>query len=232
MTKAVVLLSGGIDSSTCLAQAVGTYGAAEVVAVTIFYGQKHERELRSADAVANFYRVRHIVKDLSGIFELSDSPLLAANHGEIPKGSYADKSTHEADGLSKTYVPFRNGLFLSYVAAIAYSLGAKYILYGAHADDAAGNAYPDCSPEFYRHMAEAINLGTGKKVQLSAPLIHFNKTDVVSLGLDLKVPYGLTWSCYNGGEAACGVCPTCLDRLEAFEANRVVDPIIYRVEQE
>lgn len=223
---AVVLLSGGIDSTTCLASAIRSYGADNVLALTMYYGQKHEKELFSARAVAEYYGVPHLEKDLSSVFEFSNSPLLQGN-ADIPEGSYAEAATREADGMSKTYVPYRNGLFLSFAAAIAYSVGAEAIYYGAHADDAAGNAYPDCSQNFYQAQNTAIYEGTGKKVEMFAPLIADNKADVVARGLKLGAPYHLTWSCYNGRDKACGKCGTCRDRLAAFEANGVQDPIAY-----
>ena len=224
--KAVVLLSGGIDSTTCLARAVKLYGAAEVLGLTLFYGQKHDKELESAKAVAEHYGIEHMIQDLSQVFALSNSPLLAGK-GEIPEGTYADESTREANGLSKTYVPYRNGLFLSYATAIAYSVGAQVIYYGAHADDAAGNAYPDCTQEFYHSQAKAIFEGTGYKVMMEAPLIKKNKAEVVRMGLIDEAPYHLTWSCYKGGDEACGKCGTCHDRIEAFRANGMEDPIKY-----
>lgn len=225
--KAVVLLSGGIDSTTCLAMAVQQHGPENVLALTLHYGQKHARELGSAAAVTAYYGVRHKIKDLRGVFGFSNSPLLANSTQEIPEGSYADTNTREVDGMSKTYVPFRNGLLLSYAAAVAYSEGARYIYYGAHADDATGNAYPDCSKTFYEAMGDAIYWGTGNKVFLEAPLIDKNKKQVVEIGLDLGAPYHLTWSCYKGQKRACGKCATCRDRIAAFELNGVKDPIAY-----
>lgn len=225
--KAVVLLSGGIDSTTILAHAVRVHGAHEVLALTLYYGQRHDKEIRSAQDVALYYGVQHIVRDLGSVFVFSDSPLLANSDKEVPEGSYVDAVTREADGMSKTYVPYRNGLFLSYAAAIAYSLGAQVIYYGAHADDAAGNAYPDCSQDFYEAQNRAIWEGTGKKIIMQAPLIDKFKKDVVAWGLEMNAPYHLTWSCYKGGAKACGKCGTCRDRIAAFEANEATDPIAY-----
>lgn len=231
MKKAVVLLSGGIDSTTLLAHAVKEHGAENVTALSMMYGQKHVRELQSAGDVARYYGVELIVKDLSGVFTFSDSPLLSHSNGEVPEGTYGDGTTQEADGMSKTYVPYRNGLFLSYAAAVAYSIGASVVYYGAHADDAAGNAYPDCSQEFYRAQSRAIYEGTGGKVEMNAPLIIKFKSDIVEWGLELGAPYELTWSCYNGGEKACGKCATCVDRLKAFADNGVTDPIEYEAQE-
>lgn len=224
--KAVVLLSGGIDSTTCLALAVDTFGADEVMALTLFYGQKHARELESAHKVADYYGVKHIVRALKGVFDLDpDNPMLAGGKA-IRHESYAEQ-LRKKPGTVDTYVPFRNGLLLSYAAAIAFSVGADRVFYGAHADDAAGRAYPDCTPEFYEHMDKAIYYGTGDKVHLFAPLINMNKAQVVKQGIDLGAPYYLTWSCYEGSDVACGTCGTCIDRKEAFRLNGTTDPIQY-----
>jgi 7-cyano-7-deazaguanine synthase len=222
--EAVVLFSGGIDSTTCLALAVEAHGAANVMALTMFYGQKHNKELESAKAIAEHYGVTHVVRDLSTVFTFEENnPLLG--QAEMPTGTY--KEQLEEKGIAPTYVPFRNGLFLSYAAAIAYSVDASVVVYGAHSDDAAGNAYPDCSMEFYDAFGKGIFVGTGNKVLVKAPLIDLNKGDVVALGIRHDAPYELSWSCYEGGEVACGVCSTCIDRLEAFAQNNILDPITY-----
>lgn len=222
--KAMVLSSGGIDSSTCLGMAVEKYGAKQVIALSIFYGQKHKRELAASAKVADYYGVKHIYQDLSEIFRLSDCPLLAHGSGTIPKESYADQQKELGGSPVVTYVPFRNGLFLSAAASAAIAAGCSVIYYGAHADDAAGNAYPDCSADFYRAMNEAVWLGSGKQLRLKAPFVGMTKAQVVAHGLSLGVPYALTYSCYEGGEVPCGVCGTCRDRAEAFRLNHVQDP--------
>ena len=228
MKKKVVLLSGGLDSSTLLGKVVNEFGADNVIVVTLTYGQKHDKELRSAKEVAKYYKVHnHIIRDLSIAFDFSNSPLLKHSNEKIPDKSYAEQ-LKEKPGTVITYVPFRNGLFLSFVTAIAYSVEADTVYYGAHADDAAGAAYPDCTPEFINHMSKAIYEGTGKKVKLIAPFQTFTKADIVALGHKLGVPYELTWSCYRGGDVACGECATCIDRLNAFKANGLVDPIKYK----
>ena len=147
---------------------------------------------------------------------------------EIPKEAYSEQIRNTNGSPVSTYVPFRNGLFLSSAASIALSLGCSEIYYGAHADDAAGHAYADCSVEFAEAMKKAIEIGTYDKVHLVAPLINWNKARVVKEGLRLKVPYELTWSCYEGDTCACGTCGTCIDRLNAFKANNAVDPIRYK----
>lgn len=226
MEKAVVLLSGGIDSTTCLGVAIDKHGKDNVLALSLTYGQKHAKELNCAKAVAEHYGVRFHSMDLSSVFVFSDCPLLQGRE-EMEHGSYAEQIAKNGEGTVATYVPFRNGLMLSTAAAIALSVDASIIYYGAHADDAAGRAYPDCTPEFEEAMNEAIYAGSGDKVRMEAPLIEMNKTDVVKLGLSLNVPYELTWSCYEGRDKQCGTCGTCIDRRKAFLNNGIEDPVEY-----
>ena len=144
----------------------------------------------------------------------------------VPQSSYAEQQAAGDGGPVSTYVPFRNGLFLSSAASMALSLGCSVVYYGAHHDDWAGNAYPDCSLEFVEAMNRAIVEGTGGELRLEAPFVTWSKADIVREGLALGVPYELTWSCYEGGEAPCGRCATCLDRAAAFAANGVEDPAL------
>ena len=224
--KALVLASGGLDSTTLLAYAVDRYGAENVHALSIQYGQKHEREMESARMVAAHYGVQLHTMDLTPVFAESDSSLLSHSTQDIPHESYADQLEAGDTPLVSTYVPFRNGLFLSSAAAMALSLGCSTLYYGAHHDDWAGSAYPDCSPEFVEAMAQAIEQGTGGELRMQAPFVSWSKADIVKLGLDLHVPYALTWSCYEGGERPCGACATCIDRARAFEENGEVDPLL------
>lgn len=229
--KALVLNSGGVDSTTCVAIAVDKYGKDNVVTASLYYGQKHDKELKCAQKIADYYGVRHIERDISSVMEFAkDVCTLMKGGKEIEHASYAEQIKEHGEGRVATYVPFRNGLFLSIAAAVADSLfpGEKVeIFYGAHADDAAGRAYADCSPEFAAAMDEAINIGTYGNITVNRPLINLNKAGVVKIGLGLNVPYELTWSCYEGGEKQCGTCGTCIDRKAAFEANGVKDPVEY-----
>lgn len=229
--KAVILSSGGVDSTTCLALAVEEYGAKNVATISVFYGQKHQRELAAARRVAEHYGVRHNEYDLASVFHGSTCALLAGAPHEIEHRSYAEQLAERDGGGVSTYVPFRNGLMLSVAASAAGSIfeGEDIRLYlGAHADDAAGNAYADCSEAFLVAMGNAISIGTYGRIRLIAPFAGKNKAEVVKKGLDLGVPYELTWSCYEGGEKPCGVCATCRDRAMAFRANGVEDPVLTR----
>lgn len=223
--KVLVLASGGIDSSTCLGLAVKNYGK-NVMALSMSYGQKHTREIESAKAVAEYYGVELFHLDLAQIFQFSNCSLLQHSNQEIPKESYAEQLEIAKGTPVSTYVPFRNGLFLATAASFAISKECEKIYYGAHKDDAAGNAYPDCSPVFHQAMNQAIYEGSGRQVQVEAPFIQKNKAEVVKLGLELNVPYPLTWSCYEGAERPCGVCGTCIDRKIAFEKNGITDPLL------
>lgn len=225
--KALVLSSGGIDSTTCLSLAIKTYGKEQVLSLSITYGQKHKKELEAANQVAAYYGVEHITLDLTPMFSFSDCSLLSHSEKEIPKESYAMQLQKAKGKPVSTYVPFRNGLFLSSAAAIAISKGCEVIYYGAHHDDAAGNAYPDCSTEFNNAINTAIFEGSGHQVRIEAPFLSMSKKEIVKLGLKLYTPYHMTWSCYEGGEKPCGVCGTCLDRKAAFLANNIEDPAIF-----
>ena len=225
--KTLVLSSGGVDSTTALGIAVNKYGKDNVIALSMSYGQKHDKEIKAAIAVSEYYGVEHLFLDLSKIFQYSNCSLLKQSTDEIPEESYA--SQIEKTGGDKpvsTYVPFRNGLFLSTAASIALSKECDIIYYGAHADDAAGFAYPDCSPVFNNAMNEAIWEGSGHQLKIEAPFVNMPKAHIIKEGLELKVPYELTWSCYEGGDKPCGKCGTCIDRAKAFELNGVADPAL------
>lgn len=229
MKKALVLSSGGVDSTTCISIAVKELGKENVSTVSVFYGQKHSKELECAERIAEHFGVKHYTIDLSGILKYSNCPLLAHSTEEIKHKSYAEQIAEDGEGMVSTYVPFRNGLMLSAVAALAVSIYPEDevgIYLGAHADDAAGEAYADCSEAFTSTMAKAIGIGTYNKVSVVAPLVQMNKAEVVKTGLELGTPYQLTWSCYEGGEKPCGTCGTCIDRANAFKANGVGDPAL------
>ena len=204
--------------------AVEKYGPENVIALSISYGQKHTKEIEASDKIVKYYNVEHIYLDLAKIFQYSDCSLLSHSDKEIPKESYDEQIKSTNGSPVSTYVPFRNGLFLSSAASIAISKGCSEIYYGAHADDAAGSAYPDCSSDFNNAINEAIYLGSGKQIKVVAPFINATKDQVVKKGLELNVPYKYTWSCYEGSEKPCGKCGTCIDRARAFELNGINDP--------
>ena len=194
----LVLLSGGVDSSTALALALSQ--DSQVEAISFSYNQKHkELELEAARKIAAYYKVPHQILEVSSVFS----------------GSTGDYATQTE---VNTEVEFRNGIFISILAGIAMQKGASEIYFGAHLDDS-GVIYPDCSPEFIEAMNQAVQLGSGGKVRLTAPFGQVKKKDIVAKGVELGVPYELTYSCYNGVYPPCGKCGTCIDRNKAFLAN-------------
>lgn len=220
---ALVLLSGGIDSTTCLYIAVKEFnGHQNVKAISVNYGQRHHKEIQIARSICDRIGVHHAVVSAP---ELPESMLTSIDE-EIPSVSYDDLP----EGVSPTYVPFRNGLLLSYAAGIAHASGASTIYFGAHAEDSHNWAYPDCTPEFIGSMANAIYIGTYHKVRLKTPLEWLGKADIIRIGEALGVPYDLTWSCYAGGELHCGTCPTCRARHQGFIDSRYPDPTKYEVD--
>lgn len=229
MKKAIVLSSGGLDSTTCISLAVKELD--NVSTVSFFYGQKHSKELECARKIADYYNLKHYEIDISNILSYSNCPLLKKSTQNIEHKSYAQQIKEKGEGMVKTYVPFRNGLLLSIVASLAMSFCENNddtvdIYIGNHADDYAGNAYADCSVDFIENMNKAINIGTYGKVNIVSPFKNCTKADIVKIGINLKTPYELTWSCYEGGEKPCGTCGTCIDRAEAFKKNGIKDPAL------
>ena len=224
--KAVVLFSGGLDSTTCLALAVKKYGSANVLALSVSYGQKHDKETECAEKIAKYYNVELLKYDAKKIFEGSDCTLIKGN-SDVPEGDYKEQQEAQGFPTVSTYVPFRNGLFLAMATSIAMSRGSDIVMYGAHKDDSAGSAYPDCSPMFEFFMNSAVKEGTAGAVRIEAPFIYDNKAWVVRQGIEMNVPYEMTWSCYNGGDKPCGKCGTCIDRINAFKENGIDDPLEY-----
>lgn len=205
--KAVVLLSGGVDSVTALYDAHRSHTV--VAALSFHYGAKHnDRELPFAKWHADNLGVPHTVIPLAFIGDHFASDLLKKGD-PIPAGRYEDEA------MKKTVVPFRNGIMLSVAAGFAESCGADALVIAAHAGDHA--IYPDCRTHFMDAMAEAIRLGTYAQVEVLRPFIAMDKTDIVRRGMELGVDFNRTWSCYAGGETPCGECGTCIERREAFQ---------------
>ena len=223
MRRAVVLLSGGLDSSTVLAMALER--GYSVTALTFEYGQRHDRELDCARMIAERMGVaEHAVVDLD-FGTLLNSSLTDASR------SIPDRAVANVPGdIPSTYVPARNVIFLSVGAAIAESMGAEAVFIAANALDYSG--YPDCTPEFMEAFQRALDVGTkrgieGEAVRIEAPLIDMSKADIVREALRLSVPLELTWSCYRGGEKACGACDSCRLRLKGFQEAGAEDPLDY-----
>jgi 7-cyano-7-deazaguanine synthase len=215
--KAVVLVSGGMDSVTALYDAAAAHP--EVAALSFDYGSKHNhRELPFAAWHCERLAVPHRVVNLNFINELFRSDLLESG-GEIPEGHY------EAETMRRTVVPFRNGIMIAVAAGFAESVEARALVIAAHAGDHA--IYPDCREDFMRPMAAALQAGTYLRVALIRPFIAMNKAEITARGAALGVDYSRTWSCYKGRELHCGKCGTCVERREAFIKSGLVDPTNY-----
>ena len=219
--KAVVLLSGGLDSTTTLAQAIAD--GCEPTAISFRYGQKHTKELVSAENVCKHYGVAHVVIDLN---LSSFRSALTRNDIDVPM----DREGKLDEDIPITYVPARNIVFLSIAAGLAESIDADRVYIGANAVDYSG--YPDDRPDFFKAYEEMLAKGTkagveGHPVKIMTPLLYLSKADIVRLGKELKAPLELTWSCYNGGEKACGHCDSCRLRLEGFRQAGYKDEIPY-----
>jgi 7-cyano-7-deazaguanine synthase len=219
--KAVVLLSGGLDSTTTLAQALKD--GCEVTALSFRYGQRHTKELQSAKNVCEFYKADHVIMDLNlGSFRSA----LTRDDIEVPKDREGDLS----EEIPVTYVPARNIVFLSIAAGLAESVDADRIYIGANVVDYSG--YPDCRPEFFEQFEKMLAVGTkagveGSPLKIMTPILYSSKAEIVRLGKSLGAPLHLSWSCYNGGDKACGHCDSCRLRLKGFEEAGYKDEIEY-----
>ncbi len=221
--KAVILFSGGLDSTVALFQARSD-GADEILAVSFNYGSKHAgRELEAAAEIGEMYAERHIISNLPDIFVGSHSAVMG--DVDMPLEEYKDYESGEGESI--TVVPFRNGNLISAAVTIAEVNGFSKVYVGMHATDYSTWAYPDCTPEFLGAMANAIYTGTLGRVRLVFPLIWMTKAEVVTRGALLGIPFNLTWSCYEGGRRHCGRCPTCLERIKAFVEAGYKDPVTY-----
>jgi 7-cyano-7-deazaguanine synthase len=224
--KAVVLLSGGMDSCVTAAIARTSHRLAFLHAG---YGQRTERrERESFGAIADFFGVRErLIVQLDHLKKIGGSAL-TDERMNVPEG--APHAPVAGDSIPVTYVPFRNAHFLSVAVSWAEVIGANAIFIGAVAEDSSG--YPDCRPEYYRVFERLANVGTRPETEIAivTPVIEMRKAAIIRKGLEVGAPLELTWSCYQYEDAACGVCDSCRLRLQAFTEAGVPDPIPYRVQ--
>jgi 7-cyano-7-deazaguanine synthase len=222
--RAVVCLSGGMDSCVCAALAARDF---EVYAVHFSYGQRTEaRELRSAKDVARIVGVRELLHLKIDLFRRIGGSALTDAAIAVPVAS-ADETTIGSE-VPVTYVPFRNAHFLSAAVSWAEVLGARTVFIGAVEQDSSG--YPDCRPAYYEAFNELIKRGTKEgEIRVVTPLIAMRKSAIVRLGVELGAPFHVSWSCYSGESEACGVCESCVLRLRAFREAGAADPIPYAV---
>lgn len=223
---AVVLLSGGLDSSTALA--IAAEEGFDLYALSFNYGQRHTRELEASRRIAEHFGCReHRVVDID--LRAFGGSALTSDEIAVPLGR---SDAEMGQGIPVTYVPARNLIFLSFATAYAEVIGADDIFLGINSLDYSG--YPDCRPEFLESFQQTANLATKagtedqRTLRYHAPLLYMTKAAIVREGTRLGVPWELTWSCYEGGEAACGQCDSCQLRLKGFAENGLTDPLPYR----
>lgn len=218
--RVVLILSGGLDSTTLLYRLLRE--KKEIYCLTFRYGQKHVKEVQFAIKNCEKFNLPHKIISLE---KITKAGIFGANaltsETKIPHGEYDDES------MMDTVVPNRNMILLSLALAYAISIRAESVYYGAHSGDHA--IYPDCRPEFVSAMQQVAKLCHYWPIKLEVPYLNISKADIVKEGLELNVDYSLTWTCYQGGELACGQCGSCDERLKAFAANNAVDPLSYEV---
>ncbi len=215
MKDSLLVLSGGMDSSTMLME----YKERIALAVTFDYGSNHNhRETECARELCRLLNVEFLLLPLSFIGKYFKSSLLAGAE-EIPEGHY------EEENMKSTVVPFRNGIMLSVACGLAASRGLKYVMIANHGGDHA--IYPDCRGEFIEAMSRAMSLGTFEDIQILAPYTNITKGEIALIGKRLGLDYSLTYSCYKGGEKHCGKCGTCVERKEAMKYAGIDDPTLY-----
>jgi len=229
--RAVVLLSGGMDSCVCAAIATRDYDAS---AMHVMYGQRtEERERRAFDAICSRLEIQErmvlridALRQIGGSALTDESIAVPTAQPREPRLRPESREPRAETRVPVTYVPFRNAHFLSAAVSWAEVLGAERILIGAVEQDSSG--YPDCRPAYYQAFNEVIRTGTAQgNIRVETPLIHLKKSDIVTLGLELGAPLDLTWSCYSREDEACGACESCVLRLRAFAAAGIRDPIPY-----
>lgn len=227
--KAVVLLSGGMDSCVCATIALEKYGNENLALLHASYGQRTEaRERRAFDSIADWMEVRQrLVVRLDHFRAIGGSALTDENIA-VPENELGAPGPH-GSAIPVTYVPFRNAHFLSVGVSWAEAIGAEAVYIGAVAEDSSG--YPDCRAEYYQVFQELVRVGTRPEthIAIETPVIRMKKSEIIRRGLELGAPLHLTWSCYQGEDKACGACDSCLLRLRAFADAGVADPVPYRL---
>lgn len=221
--KAILILSGGMDSVTLLYDLAGQ--GFEIEALTFDYGQRHRREIDSAREICAYLGVKHTVVDLTSITALLGGSSLTDQAVSTPHGHYA------AENMKLTVVPNRNAIMLSIAIGAAVASGALAVATAVHSGD--HFIYPDCRPEFIDAMERVARVGNQGFIDpdfvLLTPYLNLSKTDIARIGYTLNVPYGKTWTCYEGGEVHCGLCGACQERKEAFRDAGVPDNTVYEV---
>ncbi len=219
MKKAIISLSGGLDSTTCLSWAINK--GYKCYAVFFDYGQRHIKEIKSARDVARYYKVDLVEIKLN--FPWLKVSSLVDENKKLPDKKYEEITS---GNIPSTYVPGRNLVFTSILASYADSINADFIILGPNAIDYSG--YPDCRPVFYNALSKAIKYGTKKgDIKILTPIINLSKKEIIELAFKLEAPLHLTWSCYKGDKKPCGKCDSCKLRAKGFEEAGLKDPLLY-----
>lgn len=227
--KAVVLLSGGMDSCVCAAIARERHGAGNIALLHAGYGQRTQgRERQAFEAIADFYGVSHRLVVQLDHFRAIGGSALTDTKIAVPENKLGVGGPNESP-IPVTYVPFRNAHFLSVAVSWAEAIGAGAVYIGAVAEDSSG--YPDCRAEYYQVFQELVRVGTRPetRIEIATPVIAMKKSEIIRKGMELGAPLHLTWSCYQNEDRACGACDSCLLRLKAFAEAGMADPIPYRL---
>ena len=219
MKKAIILLSGGLDSSTILFEAIQS--GFQPYCLIFDYGQRHRREIENAKRLARHVKAEYEVVEISMPWKGSS---LLDKKQRVPENESIDPKE-----IPSTYVPARNIIFLSFAVSYAEAVGAEAVYIGANAIDYSG--YPDCRPDFFHAYEGVIRTGLksgvqGKRIKIKTPLLKKTKAQIIRRGIKLQVPYHLTWSCYKGGKKPCGVCDSCRLRQKGFEEAGMKDPLL------
>ncbi len=216
MKKGLIILSGGLDSTTLMHYLASKKYALK--AISFDYGQKHDREIECAKWQCKSLNIPHEIISLDFINQCFNSSLLQSGE-TIPEGHYEDEN------MKSTVVPNRNMILISIAAGYAISHNIENIFYGAHSGD--HTIYPDCRPKFITSLQKTLKLCDWQNINLKAPFQNMDKAEIVKIGNDLNIDFTQTQTCYNGAEKACGKCGSCVERLEAFHLNNLEDPLTY-----
>jgi 7-cyano-7-deazaguanine synthase len=217
--KTIVVFSGGLDSTTLLYHMRSV--AADVKALTVNYNQRHVKEIEYAKNMCDSLGVEHRIIDIPGLQGVLGGNALTNTQADIPEGEYQDQT------IKITTVPNRNMILLSVAIAWASALKFNSVAFGAHAGEHTN--YPDCKDVFSKAMDAAARVCDWEPITVLSPFVNWNKGDIVKRGIELRVPFERTWSCYNGRDLHCGKCSTCMDRLQAFRQAGISDPAEYEV---
>ncbi|CAB4138302.1 COG0603 Predicted PP-loop superfamily ATPase [uncultured Caudovirales phage] len=215
--RSIVVHSGGLDSSVILTEEVATFGPSNVLSIGFDYGQRHRKELAAAQALCKHLGCERREIDISSLSQVLKGSALT-DAVSVPHGHYA------AENMKLTIVPNRNAIMANIAIAAAVSFGCDRVCLGIHAGDHA--IYPDCRPEFLDAMNRLAEIANDHRVEIVAPILRMNKAEVVAIGIRNGTRFDLTWTCYEGGDAPCGKCGSCVERAEAFAANGISDPLV------